>query len=220
MTALHEAAKQALQWAANHGEPVFFGGGMSAVDAMNAWTSALRKALETEHQGDQVYQMQRADGSWVDQDKQAFDYNTAHKWPTRIVYTRPQPAQQPTHWISDTSVCGSPHTVSDEMYQRGRKAGAYEGYTPMSAGPQPARQPLTDARIDELIEEGVFGCNPYELVRRLEDECGVFKTKPLTDEQRRQIWRDSQFRGNGGQIDWFIEGTRAAERAHGIGGEA
>ena len=43
--------------------------------------------------------------------------------------------------------------------------------------------------------------------------------QPLTDEQRRQIWRDSPFRGNGGQIDWFIEGTRAAEIAHGIGQE-
>lgn len=40
--------------------------------------------------------------------------------------------------------------------------------------------------------------------------------QPLTDAQRRQIWRDSPFRGNGGQIDWFIEGTRAAEIAHGI----
>lgn len=40
--------------------------------------------------------------------------------------------------------------------------------------------------------------------------------KPLSDEQRRQMWRNSEFRGNGGQIDWFIEGTRAAERYHGI----
>ncbi|WP_158534266.1 hypothetical protein [Paracidovorax avenae] len=40
--------------------------------------------------------------------------------------------------------------------------------------------------------------------------------KPLTDEQRRQMWRTSSFRGTGGQLDWFVEGTRAAEQYHGI----
>ena len=40
--------------------------------------------------------------------------------------------------------------------------------------------------------------------------------KPLTDEQRMNMWRTTEFRGNGGQVDWFIEGTRAAEAAHGI----
>lgn len=38
----------------------------------------------------------------------------------------------------------------------------------------------------------------------------------LTDEQRMEMWRTTKFRGNGGQVDWFIEGTRAAEAAHGI----
>lgn len=40
---------------------------------------------------------------------------------------------------------------------------------------------------------------------------------PLTDDERRKLWRESHFRGNGGQIDWFIEGTKAAERWHRIG---
>lgn len=44
-------------------------------------------------------------------------------------------------------------------------------------------------------------------------------SKPLTDEQRMEMWRTTKFRGNGGQVDWFIEGTRAAEAAHGITGE-
>jgi hypothetical protein len=43
--------------------------------------------------------------------------------------------------------------------------------------------------------------------------------RSLTDEERRAMWRASDFRGNGGQIDWFIEGTRAAEVAHGITGK-
>jgi len=43
--------------------------------------------------------------------------------------------------------------------------------------------------------------------------------RSLTDEERRAMWRASDFRGNGGQMDWFIEGTRAAEVAHGITGK-
>ncbi len=44
--------------------------------------------------------------------------------------------------------------------------------------------------------------------------------KPLTDEERMNMWHTTSFRGNGGQIDWFIEGIRAAEAAHDIKGEA
>lgn len=51
-----------------------------------------------QQQAEPVFQMQRADGSWVDQDKQAFAYNASHGWPTRILYTRPQPAQ----WVGLT----------------------------------------------------------------------------------------------------------------------
>ena len=41
---------------------------------------------------------------------------------------------------------------------------------------------------------------------------------PLTDEQIRSMWKSSEFRGNGGQADWFCEGIRAAEAHHGITG--
>ena len=41
---------------------------------------------------------------------------------------------------------------------------------------------------------------------------------PLTDEQIRSKWMSSEFRGNGGQVDWFCEGIRAAEAHHGITG--
>jgi hypothetical protein len=40
--------------------------------------------------------------------------------------------------------------------------------------------------------------------------------RSLTDEERQAMWQASDFRGNGGQRDWFIEGIRAAEVAHGI----
>ena len=41
--------------------------------------------------------------------------------------------------------------------------------------------------------------------------------QPLTDDAVLKMWRLSNFRGSGGQADWFAEGIRAAERAHGIG---
>jgi hypothetical protein len=37
--------------------------------------------------------------------------------------------------------------------------------------------PLTKFQIDDLIEDGVFGSNPYELVRRIEEELGIFLIK-------------------------------------------
>jgi hypothetical protein len=41
-----EAMKQALEWAYNHGEIVFVGGGMKAVDGMNAWARSVSQAIE------------------------------------------------------------------------------------------------------------------------------------------------------------------------------
>jgi len=40
-----EAMKLALEWANKHGEIVFAGGGMAAVEGMNNWMLALREAL-------------------------------------------------------------------------------------------------------------------------------------------------------------------------------
>ena len=33
----------------------------------------------------------------------------------------------------------------------------------------------------------------------------------LTDEELHKLWRESPFRGSGGQMDWFTEGARVAE---------
>ena len=45
-----ELMQQALRWADQHGEAVFAGGGMDAVDSMNEWTQALRSRLaQPEH---------------------------------------------------------------------------------------------------------------------------------------------------------------------------
>lgn len=45
MTDLRTAAQMALDWNENHGEVVFAGGGMDAVNAMNKVSEALRAAL-------------------------------------------------------------------------------------------------------------------------------------------------------------------------------
>lgn len=44
-TKMMQTAQQALDWAGSHGEAVFMGGGMPAIDGMNAWTKALREAM-------------------------------------------------------------------------------------------------------------------------------------------------------------------------------
>ena len=40
-----EALKLALNWAETHGEIVFAGGGMDAVNKMNFWVAAIKEAL-------------------------------------------------------------------------------------------------------------------------------------------------------------------------------
>ena len=45
------------------------------------------------------------------------------------------------------------------------------------SAPQPPRQPLTDKVIQELAEEGVFHANIFEIVRRIEEEHGIFKLR-------------------------------------------
>ena len=43
--------------------------------------------------------------------------------------------------------------------------------------PQPKREPLTDKVIQELADEGVFHANIFEIVRRIEEEHGIFKLR-------------------------------------------
>ena len=92
--------------------------------------------------------------------------------------------------------------------------------------PKPASKPwvgLTEEEVDECYFWKGRQWTTDELVRHVEAklrEKNAQPSKPLTDEQRMEMWRTTKFRGNGGQVDWFIEGTRAAEAAHGIKGDA
>ena len=125
---------------------------------------------------------------------------------------QPQGEQEPVAWIRTEwsnrklTFDGPPAvpSVRDELTK--------PAWTPLYTRPQREREPLSTARIDELIEEGIFGGNPYELVRRLEEERGVFMTRPLTDEVIKDIH---------GAIKWHEFGSglafaRAIEAAHNI----
>lgn len=286
---LQQAAQQALMWIATKPENRLISAGRMAgilvlsLEAERQATTEDSSAVHAEQQDEPVYQMQKADGSWVDQDKQVFDYNTRNGWPTRIVYTSPQPAQQaepvafcdltqdgksiayfdgkpcimtgkvgndchphplyttpqtaqqPSHWISDTSVCGSPHTVSNEMYQRGRKAGAYEGYTRVFADPQPiipfGYKLVPVEPTPEMLRAADEGDREYTLrnfgdiqtvLQGPEDHwCAMLAAapeapaqQPLTDEAVMDAFCKTpnihQF------VSAFKAGVRFAERAHGI----
>ena len=50
-----KALKLALEWAEAHGEIVFAGGGMDAVNKMNSWVVAIKEAL-TQPEQQPVYQ--------------------------------------------------------------------------------------------------------------------------------------------------------------------
>lgn len=55
----------------------------------------IAKPAQEVTQSEPIYQLQRGDGSWIDQDKASYDYNAQYGINTiRIVYTAPAPAQE------------------------------------------------------------------------------------------------------------------------------
>lgn len=70
--------------------------GQAWIEARKA-LPALREALSAEPvQAEPVYQLQGADGRWIDQTRQSYDYNAAHRNTVRVLYAAPQPAAHPT----------------------------------------------------------------------------------------------------------------------------
>lgn len=101
---------------------------------------------------------------------------------------------------------------------------------------QPEYQSTADkSKLEKVPAKGTLLAQPEPVMHTLNCVCGAvwdiktdgseemvhtpYTTPPqrtwvgLTDEQRMEMWRTTKFRGNGGQVDWFIEGTRAAETA-------
>lgn len=66
-------------------------------DATGEWRGECPycKPAKEVTQSEPIYQLQRGDGSWIDQDKASYDYNAQYGINTiRIVYTAPEPAQE------------------------------------------------------------------------------------------------------------------------------
>ena len=69
----------------------------------------------------------------------------------------------------------------------------------------------SDARQNVLEADALYArFAPHRAVQLVDAQ------EPLTDDQVLKMWRASDFRGSGGQADWFAEGVRAGERAHGM----
>lgn len=75
----------------------------------------------------------------------------------------------------------------------------------------------TPLRIDAMGGYVCLTCIDRKLGTLLGEFGYPAPQQPLTDDDALKLWRASDFRGSGGQADWFAEGIRAAERAHGIG---
>jgi len=91
--------KQALAWAYSHGEIVFVGGGMKAIDGMNAWARALRQAIERAEKQEPV--------AYINVEQRKLEWAKYTKWDTPTVvnlpkiplYTTPQPQRE---WVGLT----------------------------------------------------------------------------------------------------------------------
>lgn len=68
--------------------------------------------------------------------------------------------------------------ASDELKQTAMASSSRTNFNiPLYTHPHPTRQPLTDQVIQELADEGVFHANVFEIVRRIEEEHGIFKLR-------------------------------------------
>ena len=89
----------------------------------------------------------------------------------RAVVEQPQGDQEPVaYWI--------PKADQFCVAKPGERPFAKQ-WEPLHTHPQPPRKPLTDQVIQELADEGVFRANVFEIVRRIEEEHGIFKLRAI-----------------------------------------
>jgi len=77
---------------------------------------------------------------------------------------------------------------------------------------------LKDAMMGLLVDPGFLAAYDATPPAAPQAVPAAVVREPLTDEQILSMWKSSEFRGKGGQADWFCEGIRAAEAHHGITG--
>jgi hypothetical protein len=138
MSNLREAAQQALEWAKANSEAVFAGGGMAAVDGMNAWSKAFRAALAEPEPYDQ----------------QALELCEVCGWKTLIptegclnCERQPKAELKPVAWYGVSPMFG---TVTFDSYQDALDAG-FDNPLPLieAAADEALRAALADAYENE-----------------------------------------------------------------------
>ena len=146
MTTLLEASKQALDALENLWLLGDHAGTIAAPSIL-----ALRIAISEAKKEEPAYQMQMADGSWIDQEHHSYQYNLYNGHKVRIVYlaagAQPAPKQEPVAWryrVNNTHTLYSECPVPDDAYDAGT-------LTPLYAAPTQAQpvKPLTDDDIHE-----------------------------------------------------------------------
>lgn len=94
---------------------------------------------------------------------------------------RPDHADRPTAWlITDHAgrLGGGEWITSSKLdMKEAREEGCQ--VEPLWAEQRIARKPLTAARVTELAEEIDLGTNPFETVRRIEEEHDIFMTREM-----------------------------------------
>ena len=99
-----------------------------------------------------IYQYQLANGAWIDQEKDSYDYNVKHGQATvRVVYLRPQPAAQ---------FAGSYGTIDESAAKR----------IAIALGWEPKREwvALTQQDIDIAFDDTQEGGGFNEFARAIE----------------------------------------------------
>jgi hypothetical protein len=108
--------KQLIERAKEFAQQLRFRYGVTVPDSLVAtWLEASVKALSSV-EGEPVYQYQKADGSWIDQAKDSYDYNVQHgSSRVRVLYTRPQPGQAERQALEAGCCRSHPHENMDAM---------------------------------------------------------------------------------------------------------
>ena len=173
-TAIENSAKELRTALAQHREqqPVCHGCGIPAGDVhmstckSGKWPSRVSNGdtaapAPQPAQGEPVYQYQMADGSWIDQIKDSYDYNRqyAPNATVRVVYTSapaPQPVQgEPTgcacRWDADdnrVATCARHQGWLDVVHEWAERAKAAEAALQSA---QPKQEPLRELTDEEIL---------------------------------------------------------------------
>ncbi len=85
--------EQVIQWAEKHGEIVFAGGGMDAVDSMNVFVESLRRSVAKAEKQEPVAVMELYTDGWDLVEGIDTDWLETLPFGTKL-YTHPQPKRE------------------------------------------------------------------------------------------------------------------------------